>query len=184
MNTERFDIDNNKVICRVIPHYLRGRKLILLMEACAHPLISIHNEFKKWGLERMIEASVTSQPMSLQWYLTHCFSSLFIDKSQQFRIIPDALSVGATIYDKQESGTYSDNTYIYNRTDDPALDFTEQMVLRYKNEAEDNYNADIIIVAPRIQETQDYNNEHYLNDIRRRVDKYITTRTGYEIKIV
>ena len=184
MNIARYDIDNNKVICRVIPFYLRGRKLILLMEACAHPLKSIHIEFKKWALERMIEASTTSQAMSLQWYLTHVFQSLFIDKKQQFRIIPDTLSLGAVIYDKEEPKTHSDNTYLYNKTNDPAIEFTEQMILRYKDETENSYNADIIINAPKIQETAEYDNDNYINDIRKRVDKYMTTRIAYEIKIV
>ena len=43
--------------------------------------------------------------------------------------------------------------------------------------------ADIVIVAPQINETEKYKYEDYLNAIRQNVDKYIVCSINYDVEI-
>lgn len=87
----RYDIDNAKVIGRVLPFYVRGRKLSVFLYAIAYPLVTLHETFKKWALQKKIEASVTSQTLTMEWYLTYLFKKRFEDENASFKIIDNFL---------------------------------------------------------------------------------------------
>ena len=42
LSPEKYQIDNARAICRLLPFWIRGRKTILFLEAVAHPLKSVH----------------------------------------------------------------------------------------------------------------------------------------------
>lgn len=82
----RYDIDNAKVIGRVLPFYIRGRKISVFLYAIAYPLVTLHETFKEWALQKKIEASITSQTLTMEWYLTYLFKDRFEDETASFRI--------------------------------------------------------------------------------------------------
>ena len=82
----RYDIDNAKVIGRVLPFYIRGRKISVFLYAIAYPLVTLHETFKEWALQKKIEASITSQTLTMEWYLTYLFKDRFEDEAASFRI--------------------------------------------------------------------------------------------------
>lgn len=84
INVDHYDISNIQVINRVLPWWLRGRKTILLLTAIFYPLVMLHKIWMAWALERLIEASTTSQPKSLAWYLNYKLRKHFFDKKDSF----------------------------------------------------------------------------------------------------
>lgn len=184
MNTKRYDITNARVISQSLPFYARGRKLILLLEAITHPLESIHDTWKEWALERMIEASVTSQPMSLIWYLNHLFRKYFENKTESFGIIDNLNDQASTIWYLEEQVLHEGDTPWMPDTSSEATDDDMKKLVTYNlNEKESNA-ADITIYAPKIVDTTLFSTEMYENEIRKSVDKYITTNgLTYEISI-
>lgn len=87
----RYDIDNAKVIGRVLPFYIRGRKISVFLYAIAYPLVTLHETFKEWALQKKIEASITSQTLTMEWYLTYLFKDRFEDETASFRITDNFL---------------------------------------------------------------------------------------------
>lgn len=174
INTDRFNITNSKIICEALPFYARGRKLVLLLEAAAHPIISIHDEFKEWALERMIEASVTSQSSVLVWYLNHVFRKRFKDKTDSFKIVTDATEGGSTIWYLNEQVLHVGYTpWMLNDENEENTNNLEKLVTRDYGEV-DEVTSDVLIYAPQINESISYSYEMYKGEIRKHVDKYVT----------
>ena len=185
MRADRFKVDNSKTVCRILPYFMRGRKLILLLEAIAHPLKSLHKVWLDWAEERIIEASITSQPMSLIWYLNHCFRKYFTNKADSFQILTNALAQGSVIYhiDERIAHEVGNNKFLYNLDEEP-MSGHEHLTLYYKGEGDEGYYENIVIIAPNIVETAIYNNRDYEREIRKKVDAYITTQKDYQVKII
>lgn len=84
MNTSQFKIDINKAICRLLPFYLRGRRIILFLEGIAKPLDNFNNgenSFASWADKTLLSASMSAQPMRLEWYLNHLYKEKWQLKS-------------------------------------------------------------------------------------------------------
>lgn len=184
INTNKYNISNNKIICEVLPFYARGRKLILLLESAISPITSIHNKFKKWALERLIEASVTSQPTVLIWYLNHVFRDRFENPNDTFQIATDVTEGGATIWYLDEQILHTGNTpWMPDSENDKGADNYANLVTKDLDE-ENNNTADIMIFAPIISESSSYTNDIYRGDIRYYVNKYLTVfNIKYDITI-
>lgn len=175
-NTDKYNITNSKIISMVLPFYARGRKLTLLLEAVAHPLVSIHNAYKSWALERLIEASTTSQPMSLIWYLNHSFKKYFQNQSDSFQIMMDSLDNNSTIWHLEEQPLHEGTTpWLMENSSDTLDSKANKLVTRNYNE-KDTEQTDIVIYAPKIIETTLFTLEMYINEIRKIVDKYLTVQ--------
>lgn len=185
INTDKYNITNNKIICEVLPFYVRGRKIITLLEASIYPIISIHDKFKKWALEKLIEASVTSQPTVLIWYLNHVFRNKFKSEDNSFQIVTDATENGATIWYLEEQILHTGSTpWMPDSESDTGSAHYTNLVTKDLDEESDAKQADIIIFAPKIKESSSYTNEMYIGDIRYYIDKYITVfNITYEITI-
>jgi hypothetical protein len=181
LSPEKYQIDNARAICRLLPFWIRGRKTILFLEAVAHPLKSVHDTFKEWAYERLIDAAITSQQLSLVWYLNHRLRKYFTNPNDSFRITSDAFAEGEVIYNFSEN-YLSGNHYAYD-LEEEIQQATENMTLKNFDEGVE-YNADIVIIAPNITETSDYSENNYKNEIRRYVDAYITVPDKYEVFLV
>jgi len=178
LSPEKYQIDNARAICRLLPFWIRGRRMILFLEAVSHPLKKVHDAFKEWAYERLIDATITSQQISLVWFLNHRLRKYFINQGDSFRITSDAFSEGEIVYNFSENFlTGNHYAYDYGEEVEPA---TENMLLKNFNEGV-TYNADIIIIAPDIVETEEYGKENYKNEIRRYIDSYITVPDKYEV---
>lgn len=177
MDVTRYEIDNGKVICRLLPFFLRGRKTSLMLEAMAHPLKSLHKAYLDWALERKIEASTTSQKASLIWYLNHKMRGHFLNKEDTFRIITNMYYPESVIYNMGEQHE-GDDRVVVDMTE--AQSENQLYLHNIKEDIEENSQM-IIIMAPRIFETQQYNNTIYEKEIKKCADKYLVAVTNYMI---
>lgn len=164
INVDFTNIDNTKLVGRLLPFWARGRRMNLFLQAVLSPLITVHDKFKKWALERYIECHITSQAMSLQWYLKYRLHTHFLNEDSIFYIAPSYNDVYACF----SVGDWN-NDLLWHNT----------MVWQNKNETgieiDTSLNSDKVInmVAPAIVETLNYNKEDYERDIRNIMSKYM-----------
>ena len=177
INTEKYNITNSRIVSMVLPFYARGRRITLLLDAISHPLQSTHTIWKSWALERLIEASITSQPMSIIWYLNHRFRKYFQNQTDSFQLSTNSLDAKSTIWYLEEQPLYEGTTpwLQENPSDKLNDDSAKKLVTRNINEAS-NEQADIVVYAPKIVETTLFTLEMYTNEIRKSVDKYLTVQ--------
>lgn len=180
MKSAKYKIENSEIIGKALPFYARGRKLSLLIDAICHPLSTLHKYWMEMAEEAIIEASITSQPLSLTWYLNHKFNKYFINTEDSFSVFNGLDTPSSFIFTESEyfnSDEYSQ--HVYNESEEREL---LTMVTLTANEAS-NLNANFTIVAPAITETSTYNKTNYNNDIAKIVNKYNTSFKTYKIDI-
>lgn len=100
----RYKLPTDKLINRLVPHYLSGRKYILFLQSLVFPLQTLNKRFESFACEKMIEANMTSQRIYFEWYLNRKFSKYFID-SQDTIHITETQTLGVDIY--HERSLYS-----------------------------------------------------------------------------
>lgn len=183
MDTRKYDIDNKRVITRVLPFFVRGKWVVKFLLAISSPLLTLHSSFKAWGLRKLIEASITSQPMSLVWYLNYIFREKFKNEDDTFVIITDNAEKGTVIWYLNEQIYHEEySPFLFEDGEEENPDDLLKMVTENFDEVNLSI-ADIVIVAPQINETDKYKYEDYLNAIRYNVDKYIVCSVNYDIEI-
>ncbi len=69
----RYGINFNKLVCQLVPHWLRGQRLIGYLQACVHPMQSVSDKFKEWAQQTRVDVSMTSQVIKLEWYFGRMF---------------------------------------------------------------------------------------------------------------
>lgn len=157
------NIDNAKLVGRLLPFWARGRRVSLFLQACLSPLISIHNAFKAWGIERFIEGSVTAQKPSIEWYLNYKLKKYFKTKTDSFRII-SGINTAISCYSTPgwRNDIHWDNSLYWGiiiPVDDEYLETRGQTN----------------VYAPAIIESINYSKEDYERDIRYIMSKYMVT---------
>lgn len=93
----RYNLPIDKMINRLVPHYLSGRKYILFLQSLVFPLKSLSERFEKFAQEKHIEARMTSQVIYFEWYLNYKFARYFVDSNERI-FIKESISLGADIY--------------------------------------------------------------------------------------
>lgn len=174
INTDRYNITNSRIISMILPFYARGRKIIMFLDAISYPISSIHLQFKKWALERLIESSITSQQMSLVWYLNYKFKSYFKNSSDTFQISTRSSDTSETIWYIDEYVYHTGTTpWMPKNKSEQLKQNAKKLVTRNFGEKEELL-TDVLIYAPEIEETTFIYNETYINEIRKCIDKYLT----------
>lgn len=97
MNNNRYRLPTDRLINRLTPHYLSGRRYILLLQSLVWPLQSLNDRFCAWARERQIEARMTSQVMWFEWWLNYRFRRYFRDASDAIHIT-DSTPLGVDLY--------------------------------------------------------------------------------------
>lgn len=135
----RYAINFDKTINQLVPYYLGGRRLILLIQSCIKPLQLVNEMFVEYAKETRIETSMTSQVFKLEWFLNRKFQKYFED--------PKAL---ITI----KSGTKF-GTPVYWEA---ALDVQEEdkLKLQFQSESADNANIPIFYHKEELLEESIY----------------------------
>ena len=198
INIDFTNIDNAKLIGRLLPWWARGKTISLLLQALLSPIASAHLSFKSWALERYIECHITAQKASLEWYLKYRLKSHFHNENDNFYItqgINEALSCFSG--DIWRNGLHWDNGQRWGAN--PESIITMNMNLSCTNtgvwennmfwnnellwDNEDNgkkYNDDYLesidqtnVYAPAIVDTVNYNHEDYERDIRNIMSKFM-----------
>lgn len=95
----RYAINFDKTINQLTPHYIGGRKLILLMQALVSPLQILNKDFSEYAAEKRIEASMTSQILPFTWFLNRKFKKYFLQKSGRITITNLAM-LGVPLYNE------------------------------------------------------------------------------------
>lgn len=156
INIDFVNIDNAKLIGRLLPYWARGKKISLLLQALLFPLIMVHNQFKVWVLETYIQCHVTAQKASLEWYLNYKLGSHFKNPSGSFSI-EHGMNLTCINTGIWENGLPWSNFNVWQdeRTNKP-------------------YNDGFVnVFAPAITETTKYSSEDYERDIRNIMSKFM-----------
>ena len=186
INTDKYAITNSRVIGMTLPFFARGKIASNFLEAIASPLVGIHKAFREWALWRLIEASITSQPMSLVWYLNFVFRSKFVNPEDSFVITTDNLEQNTAIWylrEQAEHEQYSPYLQYDSVGGDPWISPEKRAFVTRSIEEGMINTADIVIYAPEINITAKYDNTNYRNEIRSRVDRYMVCSVGYDVVI-
>lgn len=93
----RYRLPTDKLVNRLTPHYLTGRRYLLLVQSLVWPLKAVNDRFCAWARERQIEARMTSQVLWFEWWLNYRFREYFQDERDAI-YIADSTPLGADLY--------------------------------------------------------------------------------------
>lgn len=94
---KRYILPTDKLINRLVPYYLSGRRYILLMQSMVYPLQVLNERFMAFTKEKHIEARMTSQVICFEWYLNHKFGGYLADGSDRI-FLSESVSLGVDLY--------------------------------------------------------------------------------------
>jgi len=186
MNTDIYKISNSKIICRVLPFFARGRRMILFLEAVSTPLIRLHKKFLVWAYDMILRLKMTFQTAIIIWYLNHKFSDYFVNKSDSFEISQDAELDYLVAFNMNEAAVMEIfGTRVLNISESESLSVLAKPVKPMSLRVLANQ---ITISAPEIAIGTDkvpsgYTNKDYLSDIKAVLDEYKTSFVKYSIVI-
>ena len=173
-------IDNSRIIARLLPYWLRGKKVFLFLKAILHPLVPVHTSFIEWAKDKYIKAHITSQKQSLEWYLNYRLKNHFANVTLSFEILYDTCSIENVIFTESEKDLRREHTApIYFNDEESKVG---EMILRQKGEVKE---ATVTgnIYAPAITPTSNYSTEDYRREITSIVNQFITNFKKYNVII-
>lgn len=97
MKGNRYLLPADKLVNRLAPYYLCGRKHILFLQSMVAPLKTLNGEFCRFAGEKHIEARMTSQVMYFEWFLNHKFSK-YLKNGEERITLSEGSPLGADIY--------------------------------------------------------------------------------------
>lgn len=100
---QRYKLSTDRLVNRLLPHYLAGRRFILLVQSLLYPLQSLNDRFVAFAREKHIEARMTSQVMYFEWYLNHLFGRYFHDPQQRITL-SGSTTLGVDLYHEGADG--------------------------------------------------------------------------------
>lgn len=93
----RYKLPTDKLINRLVPYYLNGRRYILLLQSLVYPLQVLNERFMAFAKEKHIEARMTSQVICFEWYLNYKFGRYLADASDRI-FLSESVSLGVDLY--------------------------------------------------------------------------------------
>lgn len=169
----RYSINFDKTINQLTPHYIGGRKLILLMQALASPLKSLNQDFTEYATEKRIETSMTSQILPFTWFLNRKFKKYF--QSQAERItITNMATLGVPIYNENADIIQTENLSLYTEKEGKGNAFY------YQNERTDTNTYSFIVHSPAIDTTL-ISKQSYLSMLTYWIERYRLAGKTYKI---
>lgn len=199
VNVDFLNISNATLIGRLLPFWARGRKTSLFLQAILSPIASAHATFKAWALERFIECHITAQRASIEWYLKYKLKQHFLDEGDVF-YIADGIDRTVCCFSNNiwTNELPWDNQMRWSADVEPIVDINSsyscintgkwrnerlwQEHLYWFNEPEGEEEEEesyyqlmdgIIVFAPAIVNTINYDVEDYERDIRYIMSKYM-----------
>lgn len=94
---KRYKLPIDKLVNRLVPYYLNGRRYILLLQSLAYPLQMLNGRFMAFAKEKHIEARMTSQVICFEWYLNYKFGRYLVDVSDRI-FLSESVSLGVDLY--------------------------------------------------------------------------------------
>lgn len=100
----RYKLSTDRLVNRLVPHYLSGRRFILIVQSLLYPLQALNDRFVAFAREKHIEARMTSQVMYFEWYLNRLFAKDLTDPNQRITLA-ESPSLGIDLYHEGVPGT-------------------------------------------------------------------------------
>ena len=69
MKENRYKLPTDKLVNRLVPYYLSGRKYILFLQSLVYPLHSLSEKFRAFAAEKHIEVALKKLRQELADYL-------------------------------------------------------------------------------------------------------------------
>lgn len=170
----RYVINFDKTINQLTPHYIGGRKLILLMQALVSPLQALNDDFSEYAKEQRIEASMTSQILPFTWFLNRKFKKYFLQKSGSITIT-NVASLSVPIHNENADIPQTDNLSLYTEKEGKGKAFY------YQNERTDQNTYSFIVHTPAI-DTSLISKEQYVSMLTYWIERYRLAGKTYKIK--
>lgn len=93
----RYSLPTDRLVNRLVPHFLAGRRFILFLQSALYPLRTLNDRFVAMARQRRIEACMSSQVIWFEWYLNHRFGRYLADPSDNL-YIADSTPLGVDVY--------------------------------------------------------------------------------------
>lgn len=193
INVDFVNIDNAKLVGRLLPFWARGKNISLLLQAVLYPITSVHNNFKLWALDKYIYSHITSQAMSIEWYLKYKLKSHFVDEKNSFlvRDEPIKFTEDGEIDGIEDHFTcfggeywvdefYWKDNVLWSLTQSSAIPTNDSEATEPDTES----GSFIYVYAPEIVNTINYNQDDYIRDINYIVSQFMTNFKKVKITII
>jgi hypothetical protein len=178
----RYSINFEKLINRLLPHFLCGRKLILVIRSLVEPLQSLNDEWCEWAREKRIETRMTSQVILFEWYLNRKFSKYFLDPQTSITI-DNGESQGTAFYFQSQENDSDEgvNPILRLETEVTNSGITESAIL-FTQAENTTLGFSFVVNVPAIN-TAAIKQEVFLYSLKYYIDKYKITNKTYKIII-
>lgn len=94
---KRYKLPIDKLVNRLVPYYLNGRRYILLLQSLVYPLQTLNERFMAFAKDKHIEARMTSQIVCFEWYLNYKFGRYLADSTDRI-FLSESVSLGVDLY--------------------------------------------------------------------------------------
>lgn len=176
--SERYKFPVDKLVNRLVPHFLGGRRYILFIQSLLYPLQSLANRFVSLAHEKHIEARMTSQVIYFEWYLNHKFSGYFVGPTEKIRL-EDSTPLGVDLY---HEGAIDGKPFTvwYEGEQIIVADSTEEPRPMYLQGEEKTINkVSFMVSIPRVHVSE----QEMVAMVRYEVERYRTAGKTYLIRI-
>lgn len=173
----RYAINFDKLVNRLVPYYMGGRKLILYIQAIIKPMQSVNDEFLPYTKETLIEATMTSQIFKFEWYLNRKLSKYFLDSSERI-VLDNGSHLGVPIYYGNATIPQSEHMVMYYNAEGE-----DNLALYHKNEKTLLNSTSFIVYSPQIN-TELIKLDQYEKMLKFYVDKYRISNKTYVISYI
>ena len=92
-----YQINTDRLVNQLLPHYLGGRKLVLFLQALLTPLQTLGSKWEQWANEKRMEAAMTSQIILFENFLNVKFSKYLLNPKDKI-LISDGELPGTPLY--------------------------------------------------------------------------------------
>lgn len=185
-----YSINTARQVCRLLPYYLRGRKMILFLQAVSSPLSFFNTgdtAFNPWAHRKLLELSMNGQKIRLEWWLNNIFVSdygITLRPGQLITIREEEVG-NAIVYSRREIRNHDSAPLFYphyiptvTRLRENVADAAKKnTVTRYRNEA-GGQGAWFVITIP-------YAGEDHQDIIRKvglSISKFVPVGTMYKVE--
>lgn len=174
----RYELLTDKLVNRLVPHYLSGRRYILFLQSLMWPLKTLNDRFQAFAHEKHLEARMTSQTMYFEWYLNYKFGK-YLEDSRDRIFIQESHSIGVDLYHEDAAGSRP-CTIWYNGEQITSDKAEEQPRAFYLNAEEKLINrVSFMVCVPPIR----INTQEFVYMLSYAVNSYRIAGKTYLIKI-
>lgn len=170
----RYAIDFHRLVNSLVPHFMGGRKLILLLQSLVSPLKAVNTTFVQWAREYRLTALTNAQCMRLDYYLRHRLGDFVANTGEPFEFVhprPSAVILYSMTLDT------APKTVMYGNDETGG----NGVVFKKRGEILDSENGSFIVKAPAVK--TDAPETEYLNRIRNIIDTYRVAGKTFDIQI-